>query len=259
MFKLLTATTALVMAGGAGFAADLTGEIEVKIEENAAGNYGATTSLDLGMSSLNGMAYGWVDLKEDGGNITLDEYQIGTTVAGAKVSFGDQDNVWLSRESDAAHATLADPAMAESIQVAAYGATVGIGFTDIGADVTDIENVQGRYELGLGTAVSVTAAGDYNLNSEDWVFGGRADAWVNDDISVGSAFTYGSANETVAFESDVTAFGITAYLNGDQDDMAQNVGGSYAYAWNGMDLGAGVNYNIDSADVKPNVTVGFAF
>lgn len=256
MFKLLTATTALVMAGGAGFAADLTGEIEVKIEENAAGNYGATTSLDLGMSSLNGMAYGWVDLKEDGGNITLDEYQIGTTVAGAKVSFGDQGNVWIASEDGA---TLADPAMAESIQVAAYGATVGIGFTDIGADVTDIENVQGRYELGLGTAVSVTAAGDYNLNSEDWAFGGRADAWVNDNISVGSAFTYGSANETVAFESDVTAFGITAYLNGDQDDMAQNVGGSYAYAWNGMDLGAGVNYNIDSADVEPNVTVGFAF
>ena len=41
--------------------------------------------------------------------------------------------------------------------------------------------------------------------------------------------------------------------------MAQNVGGSYTYDLSGVELGAGVNYNIDSEEMTPTASVSFSF
>lgn len=256
MSKLLT-TTALVMFTGTAMAADLSGEITVDIEENAAGDWGATTSFDLGISAGD-IATGAMSFVVDSeGDVALDEYAIGTPVAGAFISFGDQGNAWIDSEDGS---TLADPAMEESIMVSAHGATMAIGWTDIEADATEISNVQGLYGMTIGAgAAHVTTAGDYNFNSEEWTIGGRADTFLSEDIGAGAAMTYGSADETIGYEADATAYGVTAYLNGDQDDMAQNVGGSYTYNLNGIKLGAGVNYNIDSEETTPSASVAFAF
>lgn len=257
MSKLLT-TTALVLAtGSAAFSADLGGEITIDIEENAAGDWGATTSFDLGISAGD-VASARMDFVVDAdGDVNLDEYALGTSVAGATLSFGDQGNAWVASEDGA---TIADPAMEESFMVSAQGATMAFGWTDIGADVTDLSNVQGKYGLTmLAGKAHVEAAGDYNFNSENWTVGGRADMFVTDNIAAGSVITYGSADEKLAFESDVTAYGVTAYLNGDMDDVAQNVGGSYTYDLSGVELGAGVNYNIDTEEMTPNMSVSFAF
>ena len=256
MSKLLT-TTALVMFAGTAMAADLGGEITVDIEENAAGDWGATTSFDLGISAGE-IATARMDFVIDAdGDVNLDEYAIGTEISGATLSFGDQGNAWVASEDGA---TIADPAMNESFMVSAQGATMAFGWTDIGTDVTEIENVQGKYGMTIGAGTAhVEAAGDYNFNSENWTIGSRADLFINETIAAGTVVTYGSADEKFAFESDVTAFGVTAYLNGDQDDMAQNVGGSYTYNLSGVELGAGVNYNIDSEELKPTASVAFAF
>lgn len=255
MSKFLT-TTALVLVAGSAMAADIGAEITVDIEENAAGDWGATTSFDLGLSA--DMGAGRMDFVVDAdGDVALDEYAIGTSIAGATLSFGDQGNAWIGSEDGA---TLEDPAMAESFMVSAQGATMAFGWTDIGADVTDLSNVQGKYGMSMmeGTA-HVEAAGDYNFNSEEWVIGGRVDTFLGDSLAAGAAVTYGSANETIGYEADATMAGITAYLNGDQDDMAQNVGGSYTYDLNGVQLGAGVNYNIDAEEMKPSASIAFAF
>jgi hypothetical protein len=255
MSKLLT-TTALVLVAGSAMAADMGAEITVDIEENAAGDWGATTSFDLGLSAAAGAAR--MDFVVDAdGDVALDEYAIGTSIAGATLSFGDQGNAWIDSEDGA---TLEDPAMEESFMVSAQGATMAFGWTDIGADVTDLSNVQGKYGITMMEGMAhVEAAGDYNFNSEDWTFGGRADVFLNESIAAGTALTYGSANETIGFEGDVTAYGITAYLNGDADEIAQNVGGSYTYDLMGIELGAGVNYNIDSEEMTPSASVSFAF
>ena len=256
MSKLLT-TTALVMFAGTAMAADLGGEITVDIEENAAGDWGATTSFDLGISAGDVAAARMDFVVDADGDVALDEYSLGTAVAGATMSFGDQGNAWIDSEDGS---TMADPAMAESFMVSAQGATMAFGWTDIGADVTDLSNVQGKYGLTVGAGMAhVTAAGDYNFNSEDWTIGGRADMFVNETIAAGAAMTYGSADEVIGFEADATAYGVTAYLNGDQDDMAQNVGGSYTYDLSGVELGAGVNYNIDSEEMTPTASVSFSF
>ena len=255
MSKLLT-TTALGLVAGSAMAADMGAEITVDIEENAAGDWGATTSFDLGLSAAAGAAR--MDFVVDAdGDVALDEYAIGTSIAGATLSFGDQGNAWIDSEDGA---TLEDPAMEESFMVSAQGATMAFGWTDIGADVTDLSNVQGKYGMTLMEGMAhVEAAGDYNFNSENWTVGGRADVFVNENIAAGTAFTYGSANETIGFEGDVTAYGITAYLNGDADEIAQNVGGSYTYNLAGIELGAGVNYNIDSEEMTPSASASFAF
>jgi hypothetical protein len=255
MSKFLT-TTALVLVAGSAMAADIGAEITVDIEENAAGNWGATTSFDLGLSAEFGA--GRMDFVVDAdGDVALDEYSIGTSIAGATLSFGDQGNAWISSEDGA---TLADPAMEESFMVSAQGATMAFGWTDIGADVTDLANVQGKYGMSMMNGMAhVEAAGDYNFNTEEYVFGGRVDAFLSESLSAGGAVTYGSSDETIGFEVDATVAGITAYLNGDQDDMAQNVGGSYTYDLNGVELGAGVNYNIDTEEMKPTAMIGFAF
>jgi hypothetical protein len=113
--------------------------------------------------------------------------------------------------------------------------------------------------LMLNGMAHVEAAGDYNFNTEEYALGGRVDAFLSESLSAGGAVTYGSSDETIGFEVDATIAGITAYLNGDQDDMAQNVGGSYTYDLNGVELGAGVNYNIDTEEMKPSAMIGFAF
>lgn len=260
MSKFLS-TTALVMAAGTAVADQapytgplVTGEIETVISENAAGDYGAVTS--FGVDVLAGPVGTGLEFAVDSAtnNLVLDAWAIGTDVAGATVSFGDQGNIFVEGENGA---TLEDPAMNESLAVAYGSAAVAVGFGDITADVTDIENIQGAYAHNLST-VGLVASGDYNLDSEEWVLGGRATADMG-GYGIGSTVTYGSASEVFAFEADAMIAGITAYVNGDETDLTQNVGGSYAFNVGDLNTETALNYDINGEAFEPTVTVGFAF
>lgn len=270
MTKFLS-TTALVLVGTGAFAdqtpiaADtvpavtLGGSIETVIKETGSDDkWGATTSFDLDAALTNGAATGSLEFAMDADNdLTLDGWSMGTTVGPAAISFGDQGNIWFDTESGA---TIEEPTMAnESIALSMGDATVALAFTDIGTDVTDLENVQGAYTLNVGIA-DVTAAGDYNLDSKDWVIGGRMDtAGMLEGVRLGGAATYGSASENIAFEADATVMGLTAYLAGDQNDLTQNVGGSYSYDLSGVELKGGVDYTFETETFAPSVTATFAF
>lgn len=259
-------TTALVFVASASFAEDNTtivtpvvsGEVSLDFAETASGDWGGAMGLDLG---INAGELATVDLgfeAVDGGAVTLDTWTVGTTMWGGAVgiAIGDDNGVFVGAEGE--H-TIAAPAMAESVKVTVGDAAVAVGFTDWTKDVTDISNIQGAYTLGLGVA-NVTASGDYNLNSEEWAFGGRATTeGLISNVALGGTVTYGSANEVFAFEADATVYGVTGYLNGDTNDTLQNVGGSYSYALSGATVEGGVNYNIDSEDLTPTVGLSFAF
>lgn len=259
MHKILT-TTALVMVAGAASAQDaaptgpvITGEIETVIAKTAAGDFGATTSFGLDVMA-GPVGTGMEFAVNDEGTVGLDAWAIGTQVGDMGISFGDQGNIFVEGENGE---TLEDPAMAESIAVSYGPAAVALGFAAIGTDVTDVENVQGMYFTSLG-ALDLTTSGDYNFDTKDYVVGSRV-ATEFKGYGLGGTMTYGSASENIAFEADATAFGVTAYFNGDQDDMAQNVGGSYAMGLGDMTAETALNYNIDSEELKPSITVGFAF
>ena len=78
-------------------------------------------------------------------------------------------------------------------------------------------------------------------------------------MSLGGAATYDMDAEKFAYEGTLGLAGITGYMNGDQDDALQNIGGDYTYMLGGAELNGGVNYNMDSEEFTPQVTVGFSF
>ena len=262
MYNKFLTSTALVLFASSVSAADLGGKITTEIKENADDKWGATTSFDLGIASMGTAvpAFGAIDLDiNTDGDVTLDEWQIGTVVNGdAMISFGDQGNVWLDKDSAAAHSTTADPAMDESVQVKVLGAEMGIGFKDIESDATEIGKVQGMYEMNLGM-IHVGAAGSYDMDAEEYALGARSDILLDEKWAAGAMVTYESAAESIGYEVDAGAYGLSAYLNGDDDELAQNVGGKYEFNWNGLDLEAGANYNIDSEEFSPMVSAAFSF
>jgi len=247
----ILAAAAAMAATVANAESVLSGSMEVEVNSDKE----ATLTLGAGLSAGD-LAFGSFNVESvDGGSFELDQWQIGADVAGATVSFGDQDGIFVEGENGA---TLAAPAMEESLKVSLGDAQVAVGLTDWNADITDISNVQGAYTVGAGL-VSVTASGDYNLDSEEYMLGGRADGVEVANIMLGSTLTYSSANEQIAYEVDGTMMGVTAYLNGDDTDALQNVGASYDRTVAGLNLGTDLNYNLDTEEFTPSVTVGFSF
>ena len=233
----------------------LSGEVSLDFAETANDKIGGTMNLDLGVD-MGGLAT--VDLNfeaTDGNAITLDTWAVGTTVAGVGVAVGDDLGVMPGAEGEQ---TLAAPAMAEAVQVTVGDAVVAVGLTDWTADITDISNIQGAYTLNIAS-LDVTAAADYNMDSENTVLGAGVAGIDLGVASLGGAATYDMDAEVFGFEGVVTSGGITAYLNGDDTDALQNIGGEYEINAAGVKWAAGANYNVDTEDFAPTASVSFSF
>jgi hypothetical protein len=268
MNKLLT-TTALVILGTSAFAdqtpvasaaVTVGGSIETVIAETANDKYGATTSFDLDVNAPDGIVTGGISFKATPStSVSVDEWNIGTTVGATGLSFGKQGNIWLDTESSAVNGTIEEPTMTkESLQVSAMGATVALGFDAIGTDVTDLENIQVAYGMNV-SILDVATAADYNIDSKEWVLAGRADtAGMLEGVRLGGVVSYGTLSEKTSFEADATVMGLTGYLNGDTDDLTQNVGGSYTMG-EVLKVEGAVNYNLNTEVFAPSVTLSFDF
>jgi hypothetical protein len=270
MNKLLTTTAVTVLLAGTAHADQtlispaaplVTGSIETVIAETGTTDkYGATTSFGLDVNTPDGIVTGGISFKATPStSVSVDEWNIATTVGATGLSFGKQGNIWFDTESAAVNGTIEEPTMAkESLQVSAMGATVALGFDAIGTDVTDLENIQVAY--GMNVAIlDVTTAADYNIDSKEWVLAGRADtAGMLEGVRLGGAVSYGTLSEKTNFEADATVMGITGYFNGDTDDLTQNVGGSYTMG-EVLKVEGAVNYNLNTEVVAPSVTLSFDF
>ena len=257
----ITTIAALVIAGAAqaeGTAVAtpvLSGEVSLDFAETANDKIGGTMNLDLGVD-VGGLAT--VDLyfeATDGNAITLDTWAVGTSVGALGVAVGDDLGVMPGAEGEQ---TLAAPAMAEAVQVTVGDAVVAVGLTDWTTDVTDVSNIQGAYTIDMNR-FAVTAAADYNMDSENTVLGAGVAGLDLGVATLGGAATYDMDAETFGFESVITSGGLTAYLNGDDTDFMQNIGGEYEVNVNGATFTAGANYNVDTEDFAPTASVAFAF
>ena len=265
MRKVFTILAATIVAGAAFAETEtpvagpvLSGEVELTFTQDATtDNWGGAMGLDLGVDAA-GLATVDLDFSAtDGTAVTLDNWTVGTDVNGIGVAMGDDNGVMPDAEGNQ---TLAAPAMTESVKVIVGDAAVAVGFTDWTTDVTDISNIQGSYTLGdVAGLANVTVAGDHNLDTENTVLGAGIGGITLGEAVVGGAMTYDLDAEMIAFEGTANVAGITAYANGDQDDMLQNVGGEYVYGLGGAELTAGANYNLDTEDFTPTVGVSFSF
>lgn len=252
---VVSAVAALV-AASASAETSIGGEVSLDFEENAAGDYAGSMGLDLDISAA-GIAT--VDLGFEAAPdeaLTLDKWTLGTTVGGSiGIAIGNDNDMFVGAEGEQ---TLAAPSMSESIAVSVGGAGVAVGFTDWTSDMTDVSNIQASYSMGLSFA-AVTAAVDYNLDTENTLLGAEVALGNIGVAEVGGAVTYDIDAENIGFEGVAEVMGVTAYVNGDQDEMLQNVGGEYSYDIGGVELTAGANYNIDAEEFTPTIGVAFAF
>jgi hypothetical protein len=264
MHKYLITTSAIAVIFASGALAEdtapagpiVSGEFKIDIAETAAGDYGATTGLDLGIDAV-GLASVDLDfILDTDDKIKLDDWGVGTSVGGAiGVSLGTDQGVMPGAEGEQ---TLAAPAMGTAVKVEVGDAAVAVGFTDMSKDITDVSNIQGAYSLNLGM-LDVTAAGDYNMDSENFVLGAGVGGLDLGVAALGGAMTYDVDGEEIGYEIVATTFGVTAYLNGDSDEALQNVGGEYSYMLGGAEVSAGAAYNFDAEEFTPTVGVGFSF
>jgi hypothetical protein len=236
----------------------VTGSIEVEVAENSAGDYAATTTFSAGLVT-SGLTFGEIGVESvDGDNFEINKWYIGAVIGNDNIlSFGDHDGgVFIGAYSD--YATIADPAINEALIVNVGNASAALGFTDIENDITDISNVQAAYEVDAGVAL-VTASVDYNVDTEEFTVGTRTDGVYIGTFALGSTLSYSTASEIIAYETDVTAYGLTGYVNGDSDDALRNIGAGYARSIGNLDIFANVNYDVNVEEVTPKAGVSFNF
>lgn len=259
MRNTLIATAAILGLASAVQAADVTADLGVDVTQNAADDFVATTSIDVALAGT--MGFGTVGLAVENDTLKLDTYSIGTSVAGVAVSFGDQGDLLGSfggKTEAVGGSTLANPDDdGESLMVNAYGFNAMVGLTDISQDVTDVENVQGAYAYATN-GIQLLGGVDYNLDSEELTLMSSA-GYALSGFGLGVTTTYAVEAEALGFEADVTAYGITAFANGDKDDMFQNVGAGYYGEVNGMGLYAEAAYNLDAEEFTPAAGLSFNF
>lgn len=253
------ATTAAAAEAPSVVSPVISGKVQLDVTETAGNNYGSSMKLDFDVDAGD---VATVDLDfsaKDGNALTLDTWTVGTKITGLGVAFGDNNDLMPETTADAAaNGTLANPAMTESLMVTNNNVSVAIGLAAYTTDLADVSNLQGAYAVdtdAFGLAVSV----DYNRTSENYVWGSAISGLAVGAVTAGSMLTYDNDADHFAYEGTVETGAFTAYINGDQDDATQNVGGEYTTALGGSAFTAGANYDLDKEDLTPKLGLSFNF
>jgi len=242
-----------VFTAGTAAAQNFGGEVGVEFSENAAGNYVAETSLgfngdvELGF----GTAFaGATILSTDGDALELDEWQLGVTVGAVTGSIGEQGDVFVGGAFEVVgEDTLALPSDDfESVIVSHdMGLSAMVGFEDLSTDAGEINNYQLAYSTNIGQ-FDVTGAVDYNENTEVMTYGAAADYGFVNGISVGGVATFNDGTDMFAYEANAGYNDYAVFINGDEDDMTQNIGGGYNADYSQLNVYAEVSYDLDEKD-----------
>ena len=257
----------VLFAAGSASAADIAGEVGAEFTKNNLGNYVATPTVDLsfGHKAEDATAFGGVGVEAVNGDIVVSEWNLGVAFGGTSLSFGDQEDLFDFGGLEVVGGdTLANPADDHESLIVTHGAVSAlVGLTDIGADVSEVENVQLAYATKYAVA-SVAAAVDYNVGTDAYILAVDVAADVNEAVTAGATVTYDDAASLVAYEAIGTygaleALDVSAFVNGDDVDMAQNVGAGVVYTKSNLEAFAELGYNLDAEEITPAVGVSFSF
>ena len=237
----------------------MTGAVNLDFAETTAGKTAGTMGIELDVDA-GSIATVDLDFKAtDGSSLTLDTWTVGTTLGAFGLAFGDDNNLMPETGANAAaQGTLATPGMTESLQVTMGAASVAVGLTDWTADISEVSNLQGAYTVDAGI-VDVTASADYNRTTENTVIGAEVGGLDLGMMSAGGALTYDTDAADWAFEGSVATGGLSAYINGTDDNRLQHIGGEYVMDYAGAELSAGVDYDTDATDFTPTLGLSFNF
>jgi hypothetical protein len=262
MRNVIMTTLAALFVAGSVSAAELGGSVGFEITENAAGKYVAETTLGFGITADTGVgvAFGGFDIETvDGGNLTIDGWQLGVSFGNTTLSFGDQGDIFVGgRMNFYGEDTLALPTTDVSL-IVSHGAFSGlIGFEDITADIGDVRNIQAAATVEAG-AVSVTGAIDYNRATTETTLGADVGYAVNQDVGVGAVLTYALDAKAFGYEGYATYNVATFFVNGDDNKAFQNIGAGVSQDFGGLNVYAETEYNVDSKNTRFGLGVAFSF
>ena len=237
----------------------ISGAVNLDFAETAANKTAGTMGIELDVDA-GSLATVDLDFKAtDGNSLTLDTWTVGTTIGAVGLAFGDDNGLLPETGANAsADGTLAKPAMTESLALSFGNASVAVGLTDWTTDVSEVSNLQGAYTVDAGI-VDVTASADYNRTSENTVLGAEVGGLDLGMMTAGGMMTYDTDAEDWAFEGSVATGGLSAYINGTDDNRLQHIGGEYVLNYAGAELSAGVDYDTDAKDWKPTAGLSFNF
>jgi hypothetical protein len=237
----------------------ISGAVNLDFAETAANKTAGTMGIELDVDA-GSLATVDLDFKAtDGNSLTLDTWTVGTTIGAVGLAFGDDNGLLPETGANAsADGTLAKPAMTESLALSFGNASVAVGLTDWTTDVSEVSNLQGAYTVDAGI-VDVTASADYNRTTENTVIGAEVGGLDLGMMTAGGALTYDTDAADWAFEGSVATGGLSAYINGTDDNRLQHVGGEYVLNYAGAELSAGVDYDTDAEDWTPQAGISFNF
>ena len=237
----------------------ITGAVNLDFAETAANKTAGTMGIELDVDAGD-VATVDLDFKATDGNaLTLDTWTVGTTIGAVGLAFGDDNGLLPETGANAAaDGTLAKPAMTESLALSFGSASVAVGLTDWTTDVSEVSNLQGAYTVDAGIA-DVTASADYNRTSENTVLGAEVAGLDLGMATAGGMVTYDTDAEDWAFEGSVATGGLSAYINGTDENRLQHIGGEYVLNYAGAELSAGVDYDTDAEDFTPTAGLSFNF
>ena len=263
MKNLLIMTTALVAMSTMAYAEQttassvkLTGSVGMEVTQKADNDFGAKTTLELGIAT-DGPAFGSIALKSvDEGTLTIDGWSLGMVTDMATFSIGDQGDIFPGAGLEVVgDNTLADPADNDSIKVIAGEVAMSFGFTDIKDDVTDLSNVQLGYTMSQA-GININPVVDFNTSTNDVTYGLDTD-YTMGHAALGGVFTF---KDDVAYEVSAGMNDVTGFMNGDENNLIQNIGlGWKKTDENGMTMFAEAGYNVDTKATTPALGLSFNF
>lgn len=235
---------AVIFTAGAVNAADVTGEIEIVANDEG----DVVNEITLDFTADGGIATAGIEMDETG----INGYNIGTTVSGVTLSYGDQGDIMTGGGLNVVGGTtLADPTSADVSLIASVGdAQILVGFAD---GITTVNNLQLGYSVGV-----VDATLDYNVDSTYITLVGSAGYEVA-GVAGNAIVSFDDSDNNIAYEVSAEVYGFTTYVNGDQDDLVQNIGAGWEDEIGGLTVFAEAEYNLDSEEVSPAVGISFAF
>lgn len=252
MKNLFLTTVAVFGLTSAVYAADVTGSVEFEVAKSGS-TYAMTPTLELGFGAA--IADGVIGTA----SISLEDneisgYAIGATVGQFGVSVGDQGDLFVEGYEGN---TLADPTSADVSVITTFGdAKFLVGLANPESDLGEIENLQGAYTFAMGAKLAVNTSVDYNLDTEDYVFGAAFTGYEVGPVDLGATVTYG---DIFAYEATVGKNGVTAFLGGDENDFAQEIGVGYETKVGELTFNAKGVYNLDTEELAPSLSVAMKF
>lgn len=264
MRNVFMATVAALFVAGSATAQELGGSIGVEVTENAAGDYVAETTLGFGVTAETGVGLvfgGFTFESVDGGELAIDEWQLGINFGEVTASIGEQDDIFVEgRMEIVGEDTLALPEddEVESVIVQWNGLAAFVGFEDIATDIGDVRNVQLAYSNSVGN-LNYTGAVDYNNNTEETTLGLAADYAFNVDWSAGAVATYAVDAEAFGYEAYGSYKFATVFVNGSDDDAVENIGAGLNHNFDNLNVYAEASYNIDAKDTRFGMGVALNF